>query len=1495
MPRKSKKIKLLGGGMKADLLKQFIDLSYKGNTSIAPEGYDIDAPLSDSRVKVYQKKGSNQVIVTHRGSVGLQDWLDNAKFLVAGKVKSTKTYKLHRERHLKAVEKYGAENIIGIGHSRAGLYLQELQKEVPIKEIITYNKAVGFYDALRENPEEQTDVKVKNDFVSLLSGLQKRPKKMVEIDATSNPLDFNKAHQPAELEKLGDTFIGKKEETEGGKLTNPFYTPLPIVAADYIGRKTGLLGSGRAPSPKTIEQLNKILKTLEGKLEKINKGKVYKTTNKDKVSYDISYTKARIKNYEANGEDLIITKKKKYKDELPAKAKPYKAKPKKEEPKPEPPKPKPPKLKKQKAFLLTYKEPTPEPKKEEPKPEPKKEEPKPKEVTSPKLAKIEEFINDTENYLNKKSTRAFNALMKKYNDKDFIKSINSAQKFNDFYPTSQKCLSNYSSYLKNNFYEDEVILEPTAGLGSIVLWLLKNNVKSKIIATDYNQDINKYLKESFNGIDQVTILDHAKSDYLDMKNEYYKYNPSYIFLNPPFSNRNDKKYYLNFLYKALYDLTKSKHRIRERQLFFISPKLTDTNEKNDQSINVDDIDISKKKKEEIKKMLNINEDEWEELRPEFITKVNVCSDFGGTNTEAVLYHIIIYGDEEEEPKKEKPKSEPKKEEPKKEEPKKENITNEEKLKILDKLSQKELDELEEYYNEIYNDPDNIYGSKKPSKEYMTSILSARLKIQYEQRRRKFIELEKSDPEQAKIITKLTLFLIKQTKTNILKMIEELYKKKMQKPANVMTMEAFVSAIIENMLKYKNVPIKSIYEWFELNGKKKEEPKKEEPKKEEPIVVPEPEPTKKEIEPLVNKLENKIEEFEKLGREYGAVTYSGSGFIQVVAYIALLLEYEAKCAILGDKGDAKKKINSKLQSPMNADFYRSAEELSNDLLDCIHRGDKLIAIPLRLAFGTENTGHANLLIYRPYENTIERFEPHGSVYEGKGGAEADKVFNIVLKRMFEVEMKRYLKEYTPKFISPDQICPNPKGFQILEGSIKGLQQEGGGFCGMWSLFILELIFINPTKPTAEIIKEALAIAKEDPQYLKNVIRGYVLKTEKMLDNYIKKIDANDGFSFNRAIDIENKKTQYQEQLLELLLSFGGKNSRVNKLQEEVTTKKAKENKYKPVIDLLKTKSKNEINYMDKYVFRKGFVKVNDWSIKELTDTIIKRLETYETNVRDDLKNIKRDEIFAYFNEPPPMEGGYFWDSKETKDAKKAKREARQAEEKAKKEASRKELGEVLTTFASKINEIKKQKKATTAQKAVDTAPKAIDTEPITEEGQQGIEEGESMAGAGFYLDSIAYPINPIYYSEYYDDIPSIIEPEDLFLVGGSFTDMAGMNCDKTTGQCFNPVWEKQKIKRQILSEYKIWYWPWGAPPAGHIRMAWLEPMIQERYQPLYDEFVARRNVNIGLPADASKDRFAQQMFSNLTDGLSYVPIFNTVTSLGLSGVSALADTKKEDGT
>ncbi len=330
---------LTGSGMSAPLLKEFIDLSYRGNTSIAPAGYDIDAPLSDSRVKVYAKKGSNDkdIIVTHRGSVGLDDWMDNASYMFRGKVKGTKTYNLHRDRHKRAVDKYGASNITAIGHSRAGLYLQELQKEFPIKENITYNKASGFHDIGRQNDANQTDVRVGNDVVSLLAPLQRRNNAIVNISGTKNPFDFNAAHQTGEINKVGDQFIGKKEggftnkqltkiildknkvigdleETaykkkrgrprkEGG-FTNKQLTKIILDKNEVIGdlEETAYKGSGTLPVISSVEGIKRLIATEQARLRKIKKGYKYEspTMSQDKIEEKIARLKERLKSAKAN-------------------------------------------------------------------------------------------------------------------------------------------------------------------------------------------------------------------------------------------------------------------------------------------------------------------------------------------------------------------------------------------------------------------------------------------------------------------------------------------------------------------------------------------------------------------------------------------------------------------------------------------------------------------------------------------------------------------------------------------------------------------------------------------------------------------------------------------------------------------------------------------------------------------------------------------------------------------------------------------------------------------------------------------------------------------------------------------------------------------------------------------------------------------------------------------------------------------------------------------
>lgn len=198
---------MCGGALKAKTIKKVIDLSYKPKSNKAPKGYELDKDISNKRVKVYKKKDSNEALVVHRGSQGIQDWVDNARYAFGGQMKSTDTYKKHKKKHQKAIDKYGADNIIAVGHSRGGKYVEELNKSKPVKEVITYNKAVAPVDIRQKNPKNQTDIRTTNDVVSFLGKFQKSKNPVVTIPSnTINPI---KAHSSQPLKDLGEELIGK--------------------------------------------------------------------------------------------------------------------------------------------------------------------------------------------------------------------------------------------------------------------------------------------------------------------------------------------------------------------------------------------------------------------------------------------------------------------------------------------------------------------------------------------------------------------------------------------------------------------------------------------------------------------------------------------------------------------------------------------------------------------------------------------------------------------------------------------------------------------------------------------------------------------------------------------------------------------------------------------------------------------------------------------------------------------------------------------------------------------------------------------------------------------------------------------------------------------------------------------------------------------------------------------------------------------------------------
>jgi hypothetical protein len=180
------KNKLSGGKMPAKDIKELIAASYdKKEYDI--DNYDIDEDLSDERVKVYKNRDNGEIIISHRGSEDARDWIDNAKFLLTGSVKNSKTYKYHKNKQNEIINKYGRNNkITTIGHSRGALYTDELLREGLTDEGIAVNRPLHIRDITNKKPNNLYDVRSKNDPVSLLYGLKRDKKNDIIIPSTTN-------------------------------------------------------------------------------------------------------------------------------------------------------------------------------------------------------------------------------------------------------------------------------------------------------------------------------------------------------------------------------------------------------------------------------------------------------------------------------------------------------------------------------------------------------------------------------------------------------------------------------------------------------------------------------------------------------------------------------------------------------------------------------------------------------------------------------------------------------------------------------------------------------------------------------------------------------------------------------------------------------------------------------------------------------------------------------------------------------------------------------------------------------------------------------------------------------------------------------------------------------------------------------------------------------------------------------------------------------------
>tara|TARA_R110002167_G_scaffold365806_1_gene591484 strand:+ start:182 stop:1669 length:1488 start_codon:yes stop_codon:yes gene_type:complete len=349
--------------------------------------------------------------------------------------------------------------------------------------------------------------------------------------------------------------------------------------------------------------------------------------------------------------------------------------------------------------------------------------------------------------------------------------------------------------------------------------------------------------------------------------------------------------------------------------------------------------------------------------------------------------------------------------------------------------------------------------------------------------------------------------------------------------------------------------------------------------EEDFNIPPPTPAPIKIEPVINTIGVKLNDLEKIGKEKGAVFYTPQNNIINLGYISIMTKFKGECVPSYKKGDTLI-IGLKINSDEKKTYKPQYDSIGKEIAKCIKRNISVICIYLLLAFGDSTVGHANLLIYRPFERVVERFDPHGKAFANS--IKQDASVNKQLKHIFANELIQYTNGIV-RYYPPSEICPYNKGFQSLETSIKGLDIEGGGFCVMWSFFMLEMVLNNPTKSTKEIIEKIMEITKQDPQFLKNTIRGYVVGIEQSISkllNIIKKgsfsyettdgktlnpdelvfkfyidmmfkidQDVRESKSFNTLPkELTNQMGDAFDKLLKLRLSKEGLNVMLNKLEE-----------------------------------------------------------------------------------------------------------------------------------------------------------------------------------------------------------------------------------------------------------------------------------------------------------------------------------------------------------
>ena len=170
--------------------------------------------------------------------------------------------------------------------------------------------------------------------------------------------------------------------------------------------------------------------------------------------------------------------------------------------------------------------------------------------------------------------------------------------------------------------------------------------------------------------------------------------------------------------------------------------------------------------------------------------------------------------------------------------------------------------------------------------------------------------------------------------------------------------------------------------------------------------------------------------------------------------------------------SKEPIYIKNVDDLYIEHKKSIDLCIGKIANCIKKKEKNVTIAIYFNIQIRNGGgHINLLIFKPYKNTLEWFEPYGSSSRFNKEDKIDKNNEIFLSYFIQcLQENETINTNEIKLVKPEDICPN-FGFQAIEER-STLPELTTGYCVLWSLFMMKLALIFQHKTLREIRIEIL---------------------------------------------------------------------------------------------------------------------------------------------------------------------------------------------------------------------------------------------------------------------------------------------------------------------------------------------------------------------------------------------------------------------------------------